>query len=218
MHAAPAFVGLRIQAGEGHQTLGCTLPAGAGAPAVEQQQNGQDILLAHARPPLCYAALERTVAASRPKSTAIEQALDDLVPARPRPAPRGQTVCAPFPAGARRMSCPFCCCTLPLARPQPAGQGLHFQSVWWPSPAWIRSPTKAGAACTSGAAISKMGDRTVRHDLYMGALGGVRGHNALRQFYRASGQPRQGQTSGPGGRSPQNPDLGLGRLGQWCRL
>ena len=29
-----------------------------------------------------------------------------------------------------------------------------------------------------------MGDRAVRHYLYMGALGGARGHNALRQFYQ----------------------------------
>ena len=33
--------------------------------------------------------------------------------------------------------------------------------------------------------ISKMGDRSVRNYLYMGALGGIRGNNALRHFYHS---------------------------------
>ena len=44
-------------------------------------------------------------------------------------------------------------------------------------------PYESGRSVHKRAAISKMGDRAVRHYLYMGALGGIRGKNALRAFY-----------------------------------
>ena len=44
-------------------------------------------------------------------------------------------------------------------------------------------PYESGRSVHKRATISKMGDRSVRHYMYMGALGGVRGKNALRSFY-----------------------------------
>lgn len=45
-------------------------------------------------------------------------------------------------------------------------------------------PYTSGTSVYKRATISKMGDRRVRHLLYMGALGGIRGRNPLRQFYQ----------------------------------
>lgn len=45
-------------------------------------------------------------------------------------------------------------------------------------------PHDSGRSVHQPAAISKMGDSEVRRLLYMGALGGVRGHNPLRLFYQ----------------------------------
>lgn len=45
-------------------------------------------------------------------------------------------------------------------------------------------PYDSGRTVHKRATISKMGDGTMRQLLYMGALGGIRGDNPLRQFYR----------------------------------
>jgi transposase len=42
---------------------------------------------------------------------------------------------------------------------------------------------QSGQTIFKRATISRMGNRTMRHFLYMGALGGVRGQNPLRSFY-----------------------------------
>jgi transposase len=42
----------------------------------------------------------------------------------------------------------------------------------------------SGSSVHKRARISKMGDHSIRHYLYMGALGGIRGNNPLRTFYR----------------------------------
>lgn len=47
------------------------------------------------------------------------------------------------------------------------------------------TPFTSGSSVHKPAAISKMGNRHIRSLLYMGALGGIRGHNPLRLFYRA---------------------------------
>lgn len=44
-------------------------------------------------------------------------------------------------------------------------------------------PYESGRSLHKRASISRMGDRAGRADLYMGALGGVRGNNPLRTFY-----------------------------------
>lgn len=44
-------------------------------------------------------------------------------------------------------------------------------------------PYQSGLTVYRHAAISKMGNRELRRLLYMGALGGVRGHNPLKHFY-----------------------------------
>lgn len=45
-------------------------------------------------------------------------------------------------------------------------------------------PYQSGSSVYRPATISRMGDRQLRHQLVMAALGGVRGHNALRSFYQ----------------------------------
>jgi transposase len=44
-------------------------------------------------------------------------------------------------------------------------------------------PYQSGRTVYQRPTISKQGDRQVRQSLYMGALGGIRGHNPLRTFY-----------------------------------
>ena len=46
-------------------------------------------------------------------------------------------------------------------------------------------PYASGSSVFKRPTISKMGDSHIRSLLYMGALGGVRGHNPLRTFYQA---------------------------------
>lgn len=46
------------------------------------------------------------------------------------------------------------------------------------------TPFDSGSSVHKRPAISKMGDPHLRNLLYMGALGGVRGHNPLRAFYQ----------------------------------
>lgn len=43
---------------------------------------------------------------------------------------------------------------------------------------------ESGTSVRGRATISRMGDRRIRPSLYMGALGGVKGNNALRAFYQ----------------------------------
>ena len=45
------------------------------------------------------------------------------------------------------------------------------------------SPYQSGTSVYRRATISKMGNSRLRSQLYLGALGGVRGHNPLRDFY-----------------------------------
>ena len=45
-------------------------------------------------------------------------------------------------------------------------------------------PYESGRSVHKRATISKMGGRSVRRYLYLGALGGVRGKNVLRTFYK----------------------------------
>jgi transposase len=47
------------------------------------------------------------------------------------------------------------------------------------------TPYSSGSSVFKRASISKMGDSHIRSLLYRGALGGVRGHNPLRNFYQA---------------------------------
>lgn len=47
------------------------------------------------------------------------------------------------------------------------------------------TPFASGSSVYKRATISKMGNSYMRSLLYMGALGGIRGHNPLRNFYRA---------------------------------
>lgn len=44
-------------------------------------------------------------------------------------------------------------------------------------------PYQSGTSVHRRATISRKGSRTLRHQLFMGVLGGVRGHNPLRAFY-----------------------------------
>lgn len=54
-------------------------------------------------------------------------------------------------------------------------------------------PYESGTSVRGRASISRMGDRQIHHQSFMGALGGVRGNGPLRAFYRrlvARGKPK----------------------------
>ncbi len=50
-------------------------------------------------------------------------------------------------------------------------------------------PHRSGTSVNKRARISRQGNRPMRSRLYMGALGGVTGHNALKVFYQTHGSP-----------------------------
>lgn len=125
-------------------------------------------------------SLERTIAALEIEQAAIEQAIDDLVKRDPdlrRQAKHLRTVPG---VGAKNV--------LPILvlfyrwQARTAGKGTPKGLVAFTG--LDPQPYNSGRSVHKRATISKMGDRLVRHYLYMGALGGVRGQNALRQFYR----------------------------------
>jgi transposase len=130
--------------------------------------------------PAVIASLTRTLAALESELAAIDQALDDLVNGDPdlkRQVKRLRTVPG---VGAKNV--------LPIlvlfyrwqARTAHHGTPKGLVAFAGLDP----QPHQSGRSVHKRATISKMGDRTARHYLYMGALGGVRGHNPLRQFYR----------------------------------
>ena len=124
-------------------------------------------------------SLERTIAALEIEVAAIEQAIDDLVKRDPdlrRQAKHLRTV----PGIGGKNVLPILVlfyrwqartCSKGTSKGLVAFAGLDPQ------------PYESGRSVHKRATISKMGDRAVRHYLYMGALGGVRGQNALRSFY-----------------------------------
>jgi transposase len=125
-------------------------------------------------------SLERTIAALEAELTAIEQALDDLVRHDPdlhREAKRLRSV----PGVGEKNVLPILLLFYRW-RARTGGRGTPKGLVAFAG--LDPQPYDSGRSVHKRAAISKMGDRPVRHYLYMGALGGVRGHNALRQFYQ----------------------------------
>ena len=124
-------------------------------------------------------SLERTIAALEAELAAIEQAIDDLIKRDPdlrRQARHLRTV----PGVGEKNVLPILVlfyrwqartCNKGTPKGLVAFAGLDPQ------------PYESGRRVHKRATISKMGDRSVRHYLYMGALGGVRGQNALRSFY-----------------------------------
>lgn len=55
-------------------------------------------------------------------------------------------------------------------------------------------PFQSGTSVHGRSRISRQGDPRLRSLLYMGALGGIRGHNPLREFYQrlvAAGKPKK---------------------------
>lgn len=125
-------------------------------------------------------SLERTIAALAAELAAIEQAIDDLVKRDPdlrRQAKQLRTV----PGVGEKNVLPILVLFYRW-QARTAGKGTPKGLVAFTG--LDPQPYDSGRTVHKRATISKMGDRSVRHYLYMGALGGVRGHNALRQFYR----------------------------------
>jgi len=124
-------------------------------------------------------SLERTIAALDAELAAIEQAIDDLIKRDPdlkREVKRLRSV----PGVGEKNVLPILVLFYRW-RARTAGRGTPKGLV-----AFVGldpQPYDSGRSVHKRATISKMGDRSVRHYLYMGALGGVRGKNALRSFY-----------------------------------
>lgn len=125
-------------------------------------------------------SLERTIAALEAELATIEQAIDDLVSHDPDLKNQAQRLRSVPGIGTKNV--------LPILvllyrwRARTSGRGTPKGLVAFAG--LDPQPYESGRSVHKRATISKMGDRTVRHYLYMGALGGVRGQNALRQFYR----------------------------------
>ena len=124
-------------------------------------------------------SLERTIAALDAELAAIEQAIDDLIQRDPdlkREAKRLRSV----PGVGEKNVLPILVLFYRW-RARTAGRGTPKGLVAFAG--LDPQPYDSGRSVHKRATISKMGDRSVRHYLYMGALGGVRGKNALRSFY-----------------------------------
>jgi transposase len=124
-------------------------------------------------------SLERTLAALAAEMVAIEQAIDDLIQGDPdlrRQAKQLRTV----PGIGKKNVVPILV-LLYRWQARTAGQGTAKGLVAFTG--LDPQPYDSGISVHKRAVISRMGDRSVRHYLYMGALGGVRGKNALRAFY-----------------------------------
>jgi transposase len=125
-------------------------------------------------------SLVRTIAALEAELAAIQQAIDELLTHHPdlkREAKRLRSV----PGVGERIVLPLLV-LLHRWRARTSGRGTPKGLVAFAG--LDPQPYESGRSVHKRATISKMGDRSVRHYLYMGALGGVRGKNALRVFYR----------------------------------
>ena len=126
------------------------------------------------------ASLERVIAALDVELAAIEQAIQDILTQNPtlkREVKRLRTV----PGIGERNVLPILVLFYRW-RARTAGRGTPKGLV-----AFVGldpQPYESGRSVHKRATISKMGDRSVRRYLYLGALGGVRGKNALRTFYK----------------------------------
>jgi transposase len=125
-------------------------------------------------------SLERTIAALDAELVAIEQAIAELLTQNPKLKREAKRLHSVPGIGKRNV--------LPILvlfyrwRARTNGQGTPKGLV-----AFVGldpQPYESGRSVHKRATISKMGDRSVRRYLYLGALGGVRGQNVLRTFYR----------------------------------
>jgi transposase len=124
-------------------------------------------------------SLERTIAALEAELAAITQAIEDLLTHNPdlkREAKRLRSV----PGIGERNVLPILVLFYRW-RARTAGHGTPKGLVAFAG--LDPQPYESGRSVHKRATISKMGDRAVRHYLYLGALGGVHGKNALRTFY-----------------------------------
>jgi transposase len=124
-------------------------------------------------------SLERTIAALDAELATIEQAIHDLVQRDPNLKREAKRLRSVPGVGEKNV--------LPILllfyrwRARTSGRGTPKGLVAFAG--LDPQPYDSGRSVHKRATISKMGDRAVRHYLYMGALGGVRGKNALRTFY-----------------------------------
>jgi len=126
------------------------------------------------------ASLERTIVALEAELAAIEQAIAELLTQHPDLKGEAKRLRSVPGIGERNV--------LPILvlfyrwRARTSGRGTPKGLV-----AFVGldpQPYESGRSVHKRATISKMGDRSVRRYLYLGALGGVHGKNALRTFYR----------------------------------
>ena len=124
-------------------------------------------------------SLERTIAALEAQLAAIEQAIAELLTQNPdlkREAKRLRSV----PGIGERNVLPI---LVLFYRWQARTSGRGTPKGLVAFVGLDPQPYESGRSVHKRATISKMGDRSVRRYLYLGALGGVHGQNALRTFY-----------------------------------
>jgi transposase len=130
--------------------------------------------------PAVPASVERTIGLLEEEARAIEQAIRALV-GRHAGIREAVTWLRSVPGVGERTALPL---VVLLARWDRLTDGLGDGKGLAAFAGLDPQPHESGASVRRRAPISRMGDRAMRRRLYMGALGGVRGANALRDFYQ----------------------------------
>lgn len=131
-------------------------------------------------PPAVLDSVERIIAALEAELAAIEQAIQELLTQNPdlkRQAKQLRTV----PGIGPKNVLPI---LVLLHRWQALTQGTGTPKGLTAFLGLDPRHHVSGSSVHKRSLISKMGDSTGRHLFYLGALGGVRGHNPLRDFYQ----------------------------------
>jgi polyferredoxin len=139
----------------------------------------QNITMLEGWPPVLQ-SLERTIAALDAELDAVEKAIKDLLNRHPdlkREAKRLDSV-----SGIGEKTVLPILVLLHRWKVRTSGRGTAKGLTAFAG----LDPQRhdSGSSVHKRARISKMGDHSIRHYLYMGALGGIRGNNPLRTFYR----------------------------------
>jgi transposase len=131
--------------------------------------------------PLTMASVERTIAFLEAELEAINQAITTFFDQQPEynsQLKRLRQLPGVGPKNAPHLLLLLCRWDILTAGQGTAKQLTAFVGL-------DPTPYSSGSSVFKRASISKMGDSHIRSLLYMGALGGVRGHNPLRNFYQA---------------------------------
>ncbi len=147
---------------------------------LRQERNRLEALRArHTPSPAVPASIERLIEALEAEQRAVEQALADLLVTRPDWQDAAQRLRS-VPGIGPKSVLPV---LLLLARWDALTLGEGSAKGLTAFVGLDPKPFESGTSVKRPPTISRLGDRLLRAKLYMAALGGIKGHNALRAFY-----------------------------------